>query len=173
MDRTAKGKINLLLNQAKTYKQVGNDYFDLTIKGYASTADSDRYDEYFINGSWKNAIDNFMLTNPVLLLDHNQQVKHIVGRVTYLQEDSKGLYFEALITNAESAKDLRFKLVEGLVRSVSVGGRWVYDGQAITQVLDLFEISLVAVPANVNALITAKAFENDSIKKPQSLVRII
>jgi HK97 family phage prohead protease len=156
----------------KQYRQEGNDYLDLIVKGYASTNDSDRYDEYFISGAWSGAIKHFMSTNPVLLLDHNQEVKHIVGRVIELKEDSIGLYFEANITNSESAKDLRFKLVEGLVRSVSVGGRWVYDGQAIIKVLDLFEISLVAVPANPMALISAKSFENDNINKSQ-LIRII
>jgi phage head maturation protease len=59
-----------------------------------------------------------------------------------------------------------------LVNSVSVAGRWSYEGKAIKEVSDLYEISLVAVPANAGALISAKSFEKDDNLKDKIILNI-
>lgn len=143
----------------------------LIIKGYASTSDVDRVGEYFVPGAWKAAIAGYMSTNPVLLLDHNQHTSSVIGKVVKLEETSKGLYFEAKLTNDPAFDSLRYRVKEGLINSVSVSGRWSYDGPAIKLVTDLYEISLVAVPCNPNALVSAKQFESDNIEveKPNTI----
>jgi HK97 family phage prohead protease len=172
MQKTAKGKINLQLNETKSYKQEGDDYLDVKIKGYASTHEIDRYGEHFVFGAFSKAVNKYLSGNPVLLIDHNQGVASIVGRVNLLTEDSKGLFMEATITNDPQFKSLRYRIVEGLVNSVSVAGRWSYEGKAIKEVSDLYEISLVAVPANAGALISAKSFEKDDNLKDKIILNI-
>ena len=159
-----KGKVQLTC-RAKSFKQIDEDFQDVEIEGYASTKDFDRYGEAFVDGAWGKAIKAFMNTNPVLLLDHKYNVDSIIGRVTNLYEDSKGLFMTAKISNAPGLADLRYKVKEGFVSAVSVSGNWDYDkkGVMITEVTDLYEISLVGVPANPNALITSKSF-GDSIE---------
>jgi phage head maturation protease len=64
--------------------------------------------------------------------------------------------------------------VEGLIKAVSVSGNWIYKGNTIIEVVDLMEISLVAVPANPDCLIASKSLLNDiNINKPQNLIYII
>ncbi|HAH55306.1 MAG TPA: HK97 family phage prohead protease [Flavobacterium sp.] len=167
------GKINLKLNQTKSFKQIGDDYLDVMIEGYASTRTQDRYGENFIAGAWTNAINKFM-NNPVLLSDHNKHTSCLVGQVLSLVEDSKGLFMTAKITNDPAFKSLRFRIVEGLIKAVSVSGNWTYKQNQIIEVLDLMEISLVAVPANPDCLIASKSLLNDiNINKPQNLIIII
>jgi HK97 family phage prohead protease len=172
MQKTAKGKINLQLNETKSYKQKDDDYLDVKIKGYASTHEIDRYGEHFVSGAFSKAVNKYLSGNPVLLIDHNQGVASIAGRVNSLEEDSKGLFMEATITNAPGFRDLRHRIVEGLINAVSVSGRWTYDGKAIKDVTDLYEISLVAVPANPGALISAKSFEKDDNLKDKIILNI-
>lgn len=172
MEKTAKGKINFQLNETKSYKQQGDDFLDVKIKGYASTHEVDRDGEHFVNGAFSKAVNKYLSGNPVLLIDHNQGVASIVGRVNLLIEDSKGLFMEATITNAPGFKDLRHRIVEGLINAVSVSGRWTYEGKAIKEVSDLYEISLVAVPANAGALISAKSFEKDDNLKEKIILNI-
>jgi HK97 family phage prohead protease len=158
-----KGLISLKV-KAKSFKQLDGDFQDVQISGYASTQTIDRDGEYFVSGAWNTAISKFMAGNPILLIDHSQRIENIIGQVTLLEERDKGLYMEASITNDPAFSSLRFRIKEGLINAVSVSGRWSYDGPAIKQVTDLYEISLVAVPANPDALISAKSFERDNLK---------
>jgi HK97 family phage prohead protease len=168
-----KGKINLKLNQTKSFKQIGDDFLDVTIEGYASTRTQDRYGESFVSGAWANAILKFML-NPVLLSDHHNHTSCVVGQVLSLVEDSKGLFMTAKITNDPAFKSLRFRIVEGLIKAVSVSGNWTYNQNSIIDVLDLMEISLCAIPANPDCLISSKSLANDiNINKPNNLIKII
>lgn len=154
-----KGKIQF---QVKSYQESDN----LKIAGYASTFEVDRSGEYFVRGAWSKAIQNYLATNPVLLLNHDPEIQSIVGKVVKLEETDKGLYFEALITQDPAFESVRFRVKEGFINSVSVSGRWNYDGLAIPEVTDLYEISLVAVPCNAGALVGAKSFEkNDIVEK--------
>ena len=157
----------------KQFQEEEHDYKDVVIEGFASTGDEDRYGEKFISGSWKNAINQFMSTNPVLLMDHNQDIDSVVGRVLELREDAGAkLYMKALISNAPGLKDLRYKIKEGFINSVSVAGRWLYEGKSIKEVTDLFEISLVAIPANPFALVNSKSFDANIDSENENKLRI-
>ena len=144
-----------------TYKEVKNedgsigDYQNVKIAGYASTNESvtvaDRGGDYIRRGAFKNTIDKFM-ENPVMLSDHANSTKQIVGKYTRVEEDEKGLYIEGEVSNSPELSNLRFQIVEGNLQTMSIGGLFQYeeDGKAIKEI-DLLEISLVAIPMNPDA----------------------
>jgi HK97 family phage prohead protease len=97
------------------------------------------------------------MQNPVLLADHDRN--KILGKFTVVREDDTGLYVEALMSNssAQWLRDVRFKIAEGHLRALSMGGRFYYDladEHRITKV-DLCEGSLYPVPSNPDAIFTA------------------
>ncbi len=143
------------------------DFQDVRIKGYLSTFEAftkaDRIGDYVIPGAFSQTIPRFM-ANPVLLIDHCNSCDCIAGSFTLLKEDAKGLYVEALLSNSpyEDMRDVRFKVSEGHLRSLSMGGIFHYneDGRGIFKV-DLFEGSLTPVPMNPDALISVRALTPD------------
>lgn len=144
------------------------DYQDVRIKGYLSTfadsADLDRQGEYVEKGAYQDTIKEFM-SNPVLLCNHWNNTDSVIGGFTSMKEDNKGLLIEASLSNAPGVRDLRFKVAEGFLRALSIGGFYRYkeDGRGIYRVM-LFEGSIVAVPANGGALFQTRAL-NDIEKK--------
>lgn len=131
-----------------------DDYRDVIFDGYASTwNNTDRDGEVMVAGAFKETIKSFM-RNPVALKDHTNKVDNIVGHYEELREDAKGLYIRCRISNAPDCKSVRFKVVEGSLRAMSVAGLMYLDesGRNIKQVI-LWEISLVAIPANPEALV--------------------
>lgn len=145
------------------------DYKDVMFSGYASTfshiTESDRQGDRVMPGAFKETIVEFK-RNPVMLMDHRNSVENIVGRFSDIREDDKGLVVTGVLSNAPALAKLRFLLVEGSLRTLSMGGLFLYgpDGRTIEKV-HLFEISLVAVPANPDAIISVRALDLDSSKK--------
>lgn len=135
----------------------------LRISGYANNKHiADRYGdiptEY--NRSYVYELEEYR-RNPVLLMDHWQDVAHIVGSVTNIFEDEKGLYFEAEISNSDlpEIKHARQLIKEGHLKTVSIAGIWLYEDLQNPSHLTLakiFEISLVAVPADTYAVFAPK-----------------
>lgn len=161
--------LDLSQGDQKTFKVVKDaagevlDYRDVTIKGYLSTfqatTPADRDGDYVVKGAFAQTIPKFM-ANPVLLVNHSNNVKDAVGRFTTVREDEAGLYVEATISNspAEATKDIRFKVAEGILRCLSMGGLFHYeqDGRGIFRV-DLWEGSLTPIPANPDAMVSTRA----------------
>lgn len=133
------------------------DYRDVSIDGHASTFgtpdDRDRGGDYVMKGAWDNTLIEFR-QNPVMLVNHENRVESLVGSWSRVSVDGMGLGVTGNVTNAPGAKDTRFKLVEGHLKGISIGGIWYYieDGFGIEDIA-LFEISLVAVPMNPKALV--------------------
>ena len=135
----------------------------LRISGYANNKHiADRYGdiptEY--NRSYVYELEEYR-RNPVLLMDHDHDVSHMVGSVTNIFEDEKGLYFEAEISNSDLPiiKHARQLIKEGHLKTVSIGGVWLYEDLQNPSHLTLakiFEISLVAVPAVTYAVFAPK-----------------
>lgn len=144
------------------------DYKNVKIKGYLSTfervTESDRQGDTVMPGAFRDTIPKFML-NPVLLMDHRNSVTNIAGKFTKMTEDKNGLAFEAQISNAPGLADLRFKVQEGMLVTTSMGGLFHFaeGGRKIFRV-DLYEGSLVAIPANPDARFTVRAL-NDQERK--------
>ena len=144
------------------FKEVETDGV-LRISGYANNKHiADRYGdiptEY--NRSYVYDLEEYR-RNPVLLMDHDHDVSHMVGSVTNIFEDEKGLYFEAEISNSDLPiiKHARQLIKEGHLKTVSIGGVWLYEDLQNPSHLTLakiFEISLVAVPADTYAVFAPK-----------------
>ncbi len=137
-------------------KTVISDYLNVVIEGYASTfvatTKKDRGGDYILPGAFDRTIPEF-LKNPVMLTNHKNKVEAIAGSWSKVVANLQGLAVTGMITNAPGMKDIRFKLMEGHIKGLSIGGIWHYldDGYGIEDA-DLFEVSLVAIPMNPDAL---------------------
>ena len=131
------------------------DYKNVTFKGYGSTNEAvtkgDRIGDFLRKGAFKKTIKEFK-KNPVMLIDHENSVRNIAGSYTKIKEDANGLYLEGRISNAPELATIRALVAEGHLQTLSIGGMFYYedDGKAIHEV-DLFEVSLVAIPMNPDA----------------------
>lgn len=137
-------------------KEQDNDIFTAV----ASTATEDRQGEVVAVEGWQ--LKNFK-ENPILLFmhDHNKPL----GKATKVWIDKTAskpkMMFKGFISTAtdygRAAKQL---MEEGILNSFSVGFRPLeIDGNTITK-SELYEISLVSVPANPDArLVAAKSLE--------------
>lgn len=146
------------------------DYRDVKISGYLSTfGNTDRDGDVVEPGAFDESIKRFK-TNPVLLIDHNWSADAIAGSFTKVKEDETGLYVEAVLSNSasERMKDIRAKVAEGHIRTLSMGGLFHYDetGRKIFRV-DLYEGSLVAVPANPKATFSVRTLTEAEQKQLQ------
>lgn len=152
---------------AKEFKEVkdeaGNvtDFRDLVIKGYLSTfratTEADRDGDYVEEGAFADSIARAKSKSPVpLQINHSRRVEDNIGRFVVLREDARGLYVEASVTNSPDKRDVRFKIAEGHLNTLSMGGIFHYkeDGRGIFKV-DLYEGSVVTIPANQDAIFAA------------------
>ena len=132
------------------------DYRDVVIDGFASTfqstTPSDRGGDYVLPGAFDKTLLDFK-KNPVMLLDHCNEVECIAGSWDKVGTNTRGLAVTGNVSNAPGLCDVRHKLVEGHLKGLSIGGIWYYlqDGRGIEEA-ELFEISLVAVPMNPDTL---------------------
>jgi HK97 family phage prohead protease len=132
------------------------------VKGYASTSEVDRYEEIVDPKAFKSSIDAYM-QNGIVLLDHNPSQR--VGKPAAYKIDKTGLLFEAEVASGIHPLDLReqtwSEIQAGILKAYSIGFRilkveQVADGSddkkagAYRRILDLelYEISLVGIPAN-------------------------
>lgn len=145
------------------------DYRDVVIDGYASTFSTinnlDRGGDYVQPGAFDKTLADF-LKNPVILTDHTNEVKYLAGSWEKVALTAKGLAVRGRISNAPDVIGTRFKLAEGHLKALSIGGIWYYnneDHRGIEEA-DLFEISLVPVPMNPDALIQTSAVQISDCK---------
>lgn len=154
--------------EIKSYK--GNKCFELSdfkaveenglvkISGYANNKNiADRYGDIPtpFGRSYVYELEEYR-RNPVLLLDHEAEIKKLCGTVTEINEDERGLYFEAVLSNSDlpEVKHARTLIKEGMLKTVSIGGMWLYEdleNPAHLTLAKIFEISLVAIPADTYA----------------------
>ena len=161
---------------AKAFTEVKDgsrvtDYVDVKLKGYLSTFNgTDRQGDTVKPGAFKDAISTFM-RNPVMLLDHRNSSASVVGRFDVVREDNSGLYVEASLSNSpgETARDTRWKVAEGHLGALSMGGYFHYeqDGRTIYKV-DLYEGSIVAIPANQDALFSVRDVDPEHFKRSRT-----
>lgn len=131
-----------------------------TFKGWATTPTLDRV------GDTINPL-GVRYANPLSLL-HGHKHDLPIGTANFKTPTKKGVEFDAEIPQVEDGYgSLRDRvdtawgeLKYGLVRAVSIGFRpvkWVYrdDGGTDYQEIEVFELSIVAIPALPEAVITA------------------
>ena len=146
--------------------QEDDDYF--YFEGHASTFnDVDQAGDVMVKGSFKRTLKDFSPTGTqnerAVLWQHD--MGNVIGKAT-LKEDDTGLHFMAKLPKEDSFVSGRVipQLKNGSISTMSFGFRTLekhYKEQKryITDV-ELFEISVVTIPCNMNAKITSqKSFE--------------
>jgi len=145
----------------KKHRSVDTDD-RLYVEGYASTKNLDRYVEVVSPEAFESTIETYM-SNPVVLFQHKHD--NPIGQVVEIAIDKFGLWVKAFISKAESAKSIATMIEEGILRAFSIGFRektaTPVDEVYTIQDLELYEISVVSIPANRESLFSvAKAFEH-------------
>ena len=157
MEKVFKGSKNFELTEVKAVENDGV----VRISGYANNKYiSDRYGDIPtpFNREYVYELTEFK-KNPILLLNHNSNIGSIAGKVTEIRADVKGLNFEAEFTKSEHIAEIlhaKQLVQEGILKTVSIGGVWHYEDEHNRDHLtlaEIMEISLVAVPADPNALV--------------------
>lgn len=137
------------------------DYKDVSISGYLSTfvgtTPSDRDGDYVMDGAFNDTLAEFK-RNPVMLYDHRNSVPFLAGSFTKIGTTAQGLSVEGKLSNAPDIASVRFKVAEGHLKTMSMGGIFYYadDGRGIKMVR-LFEGSLVPIPANPDAMFNVRS----------------
>lgn len=145
---------------------------DGIVEGYASTFDRtpDSYGDVIAKGAFARTLEEWHaksgdgLAIPLLYGHNTDDPMHNIGRVTEAYEDEKGLFvhaeFDADNPTAQYARKLA---AEGRLYQFSfayairdAGEVELEDGTPAYELrdLDLYEVSLVQIPANQNAVVT-------------------
>lgn len=129
-----------------------------TISGLAAVFDeTNAYNERVAKGAFADtlAAHSRRGTAPAMLLQHSQALP--IGRWTKLEETAEGLLVEGRVSAAtEKSREARTLLAERLLDGLSIGFTATDatrgdDGIRTLKKIELFEISLVAVPAAPSA----------------------
>ena len=137
------------------------------VEGYASTwtKTPDSYGDIVIKGAFTETLKKRKATGHPFPLCFNHDFDQIIGAVFEAEEDDYGLKIKASFLNTPAAQEKRELVKEGIVWQFSFAysvlgseapteeekkqGIW----QKLTK-LDLYEVSLVPVPANQTAVVT-------------------
>ena len=135
---------------------------DTYITGLASTPEVDRTGDIIQYDAWlKGGLENYK-KNPVILFNHSYAKP--IGKAVEIHPDVDGLRIKAKISKA--AGEILDLIKDGVLGAFSVGFR-IKDADYMPETdgfrikdAELFEISVVSVPANQSAVFSlAKSFE--------------
>jgi len=146
------------------FKASGEADGSILIEGMASTTTMDRVGDIIQADAWTKTggLTNYK-KNPIVLFNH--QYSKPIGKAVDLHVSPEGLYIKAKISKASG--DIGELIKDGVLGAFSVGFRIKdaeYDDKTegfIIKDAELFEISVVSIPANQEAVFSlAKSFEN-------------
>lgn len=142
------------------------DYLDVRVSGLASEFGEDRDGEMVMPGAFKRTLSEFR-KNPVMLIDHVNSVKNIVGSYDRIREAEDGLQVNGILSNSPDVRGVRFLVAEKHLKGFSIGGLMKFNAANYREIeeVKLFEISLVAVPANPRTLFQGRSLDLDTAKK--------
>jgi len=133
-------------------------------KGYASVFGGvDSYSDTIVAGAYKGVIERISNGDSIMpkMFVNHKSWEIPVGKWTYLEEDSKGLYMEGEFTKGNPQADvIKAALQHGTVDGLSIGfmiGDYEMvenDGESlrmIKSIKELPEVSIVTYPADDNA----------------------
>lgn len=152
-------------------------------EGYASTflGPVDSYGDIIAPGAFKNNL-SFFLDQGVILREHEMECA--IGKPVEAREDDTGLFIRGRISSTSDGNDALVLLRDEVIRRMSIGFRtlgyemlseargievlgseqaykdaiaslpWWSDGLRLLTDIKLYEVSLVAFPANTAAMVT-------------------
>lgn len=137
--------------------EVKSENDDWIVEGYPSTFDNvDLGGDVIRPGAFTETLKSGPKVR--LLMAHDQG--QVLGVPRSLKEDKKGLYGSFKISKTQLGTDAHQLLLDGAIDSFSIGYRakeWSYleNGEVRElKAIDLYEVSLVAVPMNQEAVVT-------------------
>lgn len=144
------------------------------VEGYASTwtKTPDSYGDIVIKGAFEEVLKKRKATSHPFPLCFNHDFDQIIGAVFEAYEDDYGLKIRASFLNTPAAQEKRELVKEGIVWQFSfaysiLGAEKPTEEeqkqgifQKLTK-LDLYEVSLVPVPANQTAVVTEVKNDDD------------
>jgi len=134
------------------------------IEGHASVfGNVDLGNDVVIKGAFKKTIRDRVKSGMVKFLAGHDMFnpQSLLGTVISAKEDDSGLFFKAVLSKAPSVQDIKTKMEEGHLQSLSFGFDVIkhsfekIKGQTIRKLeeLKLWEISVVGFPMNERAMI--------------------
>lgn len=146
------------------------------ISGFFSTYDKtpDSYGDIIEPGAFTETIKKRKESGHPFPLCFNHDFSAVIGAVDSIKDTEKGPYIEAHFLDTQLAQDVRKMLLSGAIYQFSFAydvlkARAPYEDEAkagvanVLQELEVFEISVVTVPANQNAVVTeVKAVEPET-----------
>lgn len=141
-------------------KEYTYDGDSRTISGYAAVfGNIDKARDKLLKGCFANSIlerGPQSKANDKILLLWQHDMSEPIGRITKLQEDEKGLYFEAEIDDIELGDRALKQLESGTLNQFSIGYSYVWehcdwdeDQQCyVVKEVKLYEISVVSIGCN-------------------------
>lgn len=162
------GQIRALPTEFDTAKiEVGEDRI---IKGYAIVWGSrNAHDEIVLKGATLNSLNARGVgstRNPIQFL-YQHRSDEPIAKLTTLEEDDYGLYFEAEIIKTQKGDELIEMINAGVLRQLSYGFSYVWDKTEydeeedayILREIKLYEISIVTWSSDENAQLRSLDFE--------------
>lgn len=158
----------------KTFELKANEAG--TIEGYFSTYDKtpDSYGDIITPGAFTETLKKRKESGHPFPLCFNHDFSAVIGAVDEVKDTEKGPFITAHFLDTTLAQDVRKMLLSGAIYQFS----FAYDVlkqrnpteeeakagvENVLEVLDVFEISVVTVPANSNAVATEiKAMEPET-----------
>ena len=136
-----------------------------TISGYFSTYDRepDSYGDVIAKGAFANTIQAREESGHPFPLCWNHDLDQIIGKVDSIEDTEKGPLMTASFFNTQLAQEKREIVKAGVVYQFSfaydvrdAGQVTLEDGTKANELreLDLYEVSIVPIPANQNAVMT-------------------
>lgn len=157
---------NLEIKEASGVEELDGEINVFEIRGTANSGLKDRWGERMPKSCWN--LENY-LKNPLLLRDH--EFKSPIGRITEIYAEETGLKFVAYIGKkgvglTDLQKETILLIEQDVLKTFSVGFiNHEYDYDAKTDTItyvnaELYEISLVAVPMDANALMGSYGYKS-------------
>lgn len=153
-------------SELKVVETATDEFPAGSIEGYASVfGNVDLGGDVVMPGAFTKTLKENIPLNRVKFVDsHNvhEGTKAIIGTIPSAKEDKHGLFFKARLSGVQAAQDVRQKVKEGILDSLSFGystiksepGDGDLKGSRLLKELKLYEISVVAWGMNPVAAIT-------------------
>jgi HK97 family phage prohead protease len=148
--------------QVKSFdvKELSFNSESRTISGYAAIFNNkDKVGDILMKGCFAKSIQDRgpeSQANDKIIMLWQHDMHEPIGRISVLQEDEKGLYFEAVIDDVERGNQAIKQLESGTLNQFSFGYTYVwekceYDNERealIVKEVVLYEISVVSIGCN-------------------------
>lgn len=166
------------LKRAKKKKQATTKNGQRWLRGYAGTVGRDRVKDNISIEAWESAKDD-LLQDGAKTVFFNHDTDRPIGVVKKTTVDKVGLLVDVLISKAKDVDDIWTKVKEGILNALSIRLRpkkveVIKDEESgriieyIIKEMQLFEVSVVGLPANQNATVNeviGKSFKKAISKK--------